>query len=308
MIIPFLCSMIISRRYNMNHQRSPFNRLLRLCPALLLCTTAAASHFQQADQTFIIPHAILQTQVNLQTNLSVQGEGETLLDQKPSSEQSVMDDGDISVELLKGKTINELVDGNPDAEVSLLQLMERPIETRVPSFAIGHEDVYQRFIKGKLIFDNTKGQESKFLLDKFSEGEFNLRKLKTTFNDVSYTVSNHIRIKIGFRKQVEREAKLTIWLTPKFLLERQPDHPWNKVDWNSNDVGIFWTWGFYDIGSFEYQTSKNFNNKEYSPMKFKFLRDGYKVKLDQWKAVCVGGDDERDDFNGVLRWFSLHFS
>ncbi len=140
-----------------------------------------------------------------------------------------------------------------------LQGVARPIA--VPEFARGYESIYNRFINGKLIFDNGEGQRKDFSFSQFADtltGEFDLRGLKYKYEGNMRDVNEYLRIKVGVRTTKENEEKTTIWFTPKFMVDRLTSHPWKGVNWSS-DVGIFWSWGTYEIGDFAYLTTTSFD-------------------------------------------------
>ena len=118
--------------------------------------------------------------------------------------------------------------------------------------------MWSRFLKGKLIYgDNENKRELRIAdLDNPLEGEFNLSGHEDYFS-----------INMGFRtgKKAENAKKLEIWLTPRFLIERNLEttagHFKEIMDgWDGvrAPVGIFWTWGSWgELDQYNYLTSNN---------------------------------------------------
>jgi hypothetical protein len=135
----------------------------------------------------------------------------------------------------------------------------RPIST-VPEIARGYEEVYRRFINGKLIFDNNEGQRKEFSFSQFAttlDGEFDLRGLTYKYDGNTYNVSDYLRIKVGYRTTQENDDKVTCWFTPRFLLENSNSR-WKSLDWKS-PLGIFWSYGNWGLEDFDYLTKSQFD-------------------------------------------------
>jgi serine/threonine protein kinase len=132
--------------------------------------------------------------------------------------------------------------------------------TRVPDIARGHEEVYRRFINGRLVYKGPAGERSFLIADIVNsslEGEFNLNGLTYTFGGTTYNISDYLRIKLGYRKVKENDTKVTTWLVPQFVA-CAAGSSFSTVSWES-DVGIFWTYGKYDLTRFDYLTSMQFD-------------------------------------------------
>ena len=71
-------------------------------------------------------------------------------------------------------------------------------------------------------------------------GEFDLSGLKYDYNGKTYSVNDDLRIKIGCRELKENEKKTTVWIVPKYVVDKS-NSLFKKVSWSS-DVGIFWAW------------------------------------------------------------------
>ena len=162
---------------------------------------------------------------------------------------------------------------------------------RIPDIARGHEEVYRRFINGRLVYKGPAGERSFLIADVINssfEGEFNLSGLTYTYSDKTYNVKDDLRIKLGYRKSVENEEKLTVWLAPKFVAG-SGNSPFKNLKWGS-DVGIFWTWGEDGLGDFYYLTSMRFDE-----ISSKNLQEVYRAAAgaglwvcDARLVVCIG--------------------
>jgi len=123
----------------------------------------------------------------------------------------------------------------------------------VPSVAQGHEDVYQRFLNGRLIYkpnqDNDLGKIELRIADLANplEGTFDLSRCGNT--------SQYLSISTGYRKgkKAENANKVEIWFTPRFLVEKEINGSARhfevifSANWSTAaPVGIFWTWGGWD--------------------------------------------------------------
>jgi hypothetical protein len=135
----------------------------------------------------------------------------------------------------------------------------RPIST-VPEIAQGYEEVYNRFINGKLIFDNKNGQRKEFLFSQFAatlDGEFDLSDLTYKDGNSTYNVNESLRIKVGYRTTQENDRKVTVWFTPRFLVENS-NCQWKSLDWRS-PMGLFWSYGNWGLEDFNYETVRQFD-------------------------------------------------
>ena len=129
--------------------------------------------------------------------------------------------------------------------------------------------IYQRFVKGKLIYRPERNSDKGVIEHKISDlwnplkGTFNLSQCGRT--------AQHLSISTGYRqeKKAENVYKAEIWLTPRFLVDKElhgtasyfknifPDK-WAY----SAAVGIIWTWGSWENSSdkFDYLTTENMDN------------------------------------------------
>jgi len=144
------------------------------------------------------------------------------------------------------------------------------IEHPIP--AKGNEKIYEKFFKGELIY-RPKG------MDKI-EGEIRLRiadlknPLEGTF-DLSQCgdAGNYLSINTGYRKGKKQENanKVEIWLTPRFLVEKEQSESAKHLQpimskWSKDiSVGVLYTWGGWDdMSYFDYNiiTSDNLMSKK----------------------------------------------
>ena len=167
--------------------------------------------------------------------------------------------------------------------------------------------VYQRFLRGILIYRPNERKNSRMIklrvadLNNPLEGTFNLSKCG---NEGEY-----LTISTGYRKgkRQENENKLEIWLTPRFLVEKEIN--WSAKHFNTifpcnwpqaAQIGIMWTWGGWDsLTCYDYLTNQTMddiaNNNLY----------------EKWCACSVGIVDEGDVPSGrggiVLTINTPHF-
>ncbi|HAL95477.1 MAG TPA: hypothetical protein DCP55_05965 [Chitinophagaceae bacterium] len=169
-----------------------------------------------------------------------------------------------------------------------------------PTYAFGHEDTYRRFIDGKIFFHNgdDTSQGRQFLFHQFGdslEGEFDLTGLTNCFGQ---KISDRLRIRLGYRREVENEKKITIWIVPKFLVD-QSSSAFRGVKWKS-DLGIFWTWGKYGLKTFDYLTSWSIDRfREEESITLFDCADAATTSLFRW-TLSYGGAGYVDTTGFVL--------
>ena len=134
------------------------------------------------------------------------------------------------------------------------------IEHPIPTLAKGYEEIYQRFFKGELIYrpqgiDKTEGEVRLRIADLKSplEGTFDLSKCGDA--------GNYLSINTGYRKGKKQENanKVEIWLTPRFLVEKEQSGSAKHLqpimsNWSKDiSVGVLYTWGGWDdVSYFDY--------------------------------------------------------
>ncbi len=123
----------------------------------------------------------------------------------------------------------------------------------IPEVARGYEEVYLRFIKGKLVYrpddasDIEKIEMPIAALVNPLEGTFDLSKCGDT--------GKYLSIATGYRKtkKVENKSKLEIWLSPYFLIAKELATTAGHYKaimglWDSTKapLGMFFNWGEWD--------------------------------------------------------------
>jgi energy-coupling factor transporter ATP-binding protein EcfA2 len=130
-----------------------------------------------------------------------------------------------------------------------IKQIERPT---IPPVARGHEDIYERFLKGVLIYKPQAKGEDELRVMRISdlvdplEGTFDLSQCGDA--------GKYLSISTGYRKEKKEEnaKKVEIWIAPRFLIEKEINGSASHFqrifgEWlESAPVGIFWTWGEWD--------------------------------------------------------------
>ena len=174
--------------------------------------------------------------------------------------------------------------------------LSRPIEKPIPEIARGYEEIYRRFMGGRLVFKpdpNSDDGKIEFPFSIFAqtlEGEFDLsrciytRKYTETVDkkilgiktgteviQKTETINAYVNlsINIGYRKSKKpaNANKIEIWITPKFVMEKalntSAKHygPIMTADKWTSPVGILWTYGNWSDtdGDCDYLTNKQFD-------------------------------------------------
>ena len=163
------------------------------------------------------------------------------------------------------------------------------ISKQVPEIARGYEDIYQRFLKGVLVYRPTQGSDVGKIelpigaLSNPLEGMFDLSRCGDT--------GKYLSIATGYRKgkNPQNKDKVEIWIAPRFMIEKElattADHFKDIMDkWNKDraPVGLFWTYGGWaaDDHDMAYLTDNSFDQVGDSD-----LWEKYK-KADTWWAVA----------------------
>ena len=159
----------------------------------------------------------------------------------------------------------EMIKKESEATKQRLSVLEKPLikarkaaeedakrRQAIPKIARGHEDIYERFLKGVLVYRPNEGSDVGKIelpiaaLANPLESTFDLSKCGDT--------GQYLSISTGYRKvQTPANAnKVEIWFTPRFLVDKEmphlaPNHHMRQVirSWDSAraPIGIFWTWG-----------------------------------------------------------------
>ena len=130
---------------------------------------------------------------------------------------------------------------------------------------VGHEEIYQQFLNGTLIYKPNPQSDEGMIQLKISdllnplEGTFDLSKCGDT--------GKYLSISTGYRKGMKAENgnKLEIWLAPRFMVEKKlkssASHLQPIMDnWKEETapIGILWSWGGWsDLSWYDYLTSQD---------------------------------------------------
>ena len=143
-------------------------------------------------------------------------------------------------------------------------IVQRPA---IPPVVQGYETIYQRFLKGILIYRPQEESDVGRIdmpiaaLTNPLEGIFDLSQCGD--------IGKYLSISTGYRKakKAENANKVEIWIAPRFLIQkelattaghfREIEGKWAK----DALVGIFWTWGGWkNLSGYDYLTSQNMEN------------------------------------------------
>ncbi len=140
-----------------------------------------------------------------------------------------------------------------------------------PEIARGYEAIYQQFLSGKLIYkpdpNSDAGRIELWIADLRNplEGTFDLSRCGDA--------SKRLSISTGYRKRInlENARKVEIWLTPRFVVEKDvtgtaPASHYRGImkGWTA-PIGIFWDWGGDDLKYYDYlitQSPKHISDKD----------------------------------------------
>jgi len=146
-------------------------------------------------------------------------------------------------------------------------IVNRPVvsDIVIPEIARGYEEIYRRFVMGKLIYkpdpNSDKGRIELPIraLSNPLEGTFDLSSCGDT--------GKYLSIAMGYRKgKISSNAnKVEVWLAPRFLIEKNlkdsASHfkeimaSWDPI---KAPIGLFFTWGSWDnLGWYDYLTSQD---------------------------------------------------
>ena len=138
----------------------------------------------------------------------------------------------------------------------------RPMDIAIPEVARGYEEVYRRFLGGKLIYTDPTSQAKTELpiraLANPLEGTFDLSGCGDT--------GKYLSISTGYRKGVKAENsnKTEIWLAPWFLVNKNLSSSAKHLQpimgsWDAAKapVGLFWTWGGWGNEDYCYLVSES---------------------------------------------------
>jgi len=150
----------------------------------------------------------------------------------------------------------------------------------IPEVARGYEDIYRRFLGGKLIYTDPNGIEKKELpiraLANPLKGTFDLSECGDT--------SQYLSISTGYRKaqKAANSSKVEIWLAPWFLVNKNLSSSANHLqpimgNWDAAaaPVGLLWTWGGWsDLARYDYLVTNSLEDLGSEDMHEKWKKSG----------------------------------
>jgi hypothetical protein len=150
----------------------------------------------------------------------------------------------------------------------------------LPTIALGHEEIYMRFMGGKLVYRPTSGSDVERREIRFSD-VVNPSTLEGTFNlSGCGDTGSYLSINSGYRKGkiATNENKVEVWIVPKFVIEKNltssAHHLAPIMDSFISPVGIFWTrGGWNNMNWYDYLITQNFDT----------LSDGKNLS-EKWRA------------------------
>jgi hypothetical protein len=132
----------------------------------------------------------------------------------------------------------------------------------IPEIARGYEDIYRRFLGGKLIYTDPSSKAKKELpiraLANPLEGTFDLSGCGDT--------GQYLSIATGYRKaqRPENARKVEIWLAPWFLVNKNLSASAKHLQpimgsWDAGaaPVGLFWSYGGWGNENYDYLVSES---------------------------------------------------
>jgi hypothetical protein len=148
-------------------------------------------------------------------------------------------------------------------------LINDEMKVNMPSWqawygVVGHEEIYQQFLNGTLIYRPNPQSDEGMIQLKISdllnplEGTFDLSKCGD--------MGKYLSISTGYRKGMKAENgnKLEIWLAPRFMVEKKLKSSASHLqpimyNWREDTapIGILWSWGGWnDLSWYDYLTSQ----------------------------------------------------
>jgi hypothetical protein len=158
-----------------------------------------------------------------------------------------------------------------------------PSHFPIPDVARGHEELYERFMRGKLVYRPNRDDDSGMVEIPISslanplDGTFDLSACGNT--------SLHLSIHTGFKSAVEmwkgkndNPSAVEMWICPKFLGATAPQFRHIMGQWES-PIAYFWTCGAHVVASdnFDYLLNTEVCMETKLNCYRKYLRSGYKV-------------------------------
>ena len=178
----------------------------------------------------------------------------------------------------------------------------------------GHEEIYERFLKGVLIYRPQEGSEVGMITMRISEL---LNPLGSSF-DLSQCGNSgkYLSIATGYRKgkKAENAHKLEVWIAPRFLIEKNLVGSASHFkpimsSWNVNKatIGLFYTGGGFDnLGGHDHLISQNPEQLSTENLyKYSIQANVRTPECDKYeRAICCGGGRVRSQH---VEKFHIHF-
>jgi len=166
------------------------------------------------------------------------------------------------------------------------------ISPAIPLVVKGYEDIYDRFLNGKLIYKPDPNSD---------EGKVELRiadledPLNGTFDlSLCGDTGKYLIISTGYRKskKPENARKAEIWFAPRFLIEKNLGGTAVHFmpimgNWKQEaPVGMFWTWGGWaaDDHDMDYLATENMDNLSKINL-YENLKRGGLLRWGCWRDV-----------------------
>jgi hypothetical protein len=162
----------------------------------------------------------------------------------------------------------------------------------IPGIARGYEDVYRRFVGGRLIYKpdpkSDTGRIDLPIRDLVNplEGTFDLSRCGDS--------GKYLSISTGYWKckKAENASKVEIWLTPRFLVERELSSTAQHISpimpsWDAvmAPVGIFWAWGGWtNCNWYDYLVTESMDELGSSSLHEKYARGGLRDNGTEWQG------------------------
>ena len=194
-------------------------------------------------------------------------------------------------------------------------ILEGHIKVLIPKVVRGHEDIYERFLRGVLVYKPNRENDERKVEMRIAELD---TPLEGTFNLSQFGVDDVLSISTGYRKRKnpENASKIEVWICPRFLIEKKiagsASHFSDIMDrWNADTapVGIFFTWGDWDdLSWYEYGVELKWEDYNVENSLFRITspagtRVTYPLPLKQYHDYL----DQRNYLEHVLRHFMFVF-
>ena len=173
---------------------------------------------------------------------------------------------------------------------------------RTPAVARGYEEIYERFMNGRLLYEGREVAQIATLINRDTlEGTFDL----TGCGDAG----QYLSINTGYRKgkKAENANKVEIWFVPKFLVERDlattASHFQPIMGKWTAPIGIFWTWGGWDkLGWFDYLVTQGWEEISAQDLEKKW-RTGSVQRQPRLQTKCI--DSQHTDTSSAKNFMFI---